>query len=294
MFLALGWVLNHLSDFSVSERLNIKSSVSKVEVTQLKPISELALTIWLVLRCGFRHQILKKLVRWIWEQTDSAKLLTKLLLARNDFLPCCSLYASLYSLGYRSESCDRLLSFLSKSDMAAALPLSPWADLALSYNLWLLRLAPMPKLKRGRFYIGKCPEPWIVSGELAYAITHEVFYLSDFSFGSLDEPDVSEYLRIWVPYWASIFHEEGDYDLTSELAMVWSCLGSAHVSGRPEPLSLVLPHQEADGHMPGPKGAGEYLFVKDDSSERRMFLSNYHTTLVTIMACALSATRFSR
>ena len=40
-------------------------------------------------------------------------------------------------------------------------------------------------------------------GEIAYAITHKVFHLSDFRFSSLKDSDVVTYLNRWIPHYLS-------------------------------------------------------------------------------------------
>jgi len=282
----LTWITEHLDEFAIARRMDLTSPNLKDNLVLLKPISELALTIWLLERCGIHHELSGHLADWIWQQTEKGKLLTRLLLARADFLPCCSLYASLSQLGYRAEHLDRVLSMLATTDMAQALPLPRWGALALDYNLSLLGLSAQPERLGNSLYTSALPEPWVVSGELGYAITHEVFYLTDFGFAPLENHDVAEYLRLWVPYWAQVFVEEGDHDLAGEFAMVWRCIGIGS-SSMSDPLGPVLSAQTEDGYVQGPEGAGTVLFRPGDDAARRVFLGRYHTTLVAMMAYAL-------
>ncbi len=39
-----------------------------------------------------------------------------------------------------------------------------------------------------------------MGGEIAYAVTHEVFHLSDFGFSSLKDSNVVTYLNRWIPH----------------------------------------------------------------------------------------------
>ncbi len=125
-----------------------------------------------------------------------------------------------------------------------------------------------------------------MSGEIAYAITHEIFYLTDFGFGRLPDSTIDEYLGIWLPYWSRVFENQKDFDLTGEFAMAWRCIRprSQQVA---QGLSSVLSAQTPAGYVEGPEGAGSIVYQKDDSKNRRVFLGRYHTTLVAIMACAL-------
>jgi hypothetical protein len=155
------------------------------------------------------------------------------------------------------------------------------------YNLWQLGLSRWPGGRRQGLYIETRPEPWVISGEVAYAVTHEVFYLTDFGFRPVEDEEIAEYLRIWVPYWVRSFAAERDDDLTAEFAMVSTCLCTGNDDGPSTHLLSVLEHQLQDGAVAGPKGAGSFLFADDDTPARRQFLGCYHTTLVTLMAAAM-------
>jgi hypothetical protein len=282
----LDWIAENLQEFAISSRFALSAPNLKDKFALLKPLSELALTIWLVRRCEIHHEISDYLARWIWEQTQEGKILTHLLLARNDFLPCCSLYAPLFQLGYRAQHLDKVIEYLSATDMAKALPLSPWSALALSYNLRLLNITSEQPRHFDNLYIESLPEPWIISGEIGYSITHEVFYLTDFGFSSISDKTVNEYLNVWLPYWAQVFHEQADYDLTGEFAMAWRCIQPKSLD-TPNCLNAILLAQSNSGFVQGPEGAGSSLYQRDDSAGRREFLGRYHTTLVATMAFAL-------
>jgi hypothetical protein len=292
LLLGLGWVNEHLQEFSVggpdSDPFSTRS------LARMKPISELALTIWILKRCGAKISALDEIAAWIWRECDDGRLLIRLLLARNDFLPCCALYAPLFQLGYRSRDLHAVARMLSQSDMARSLPLQPWARLALDYNLWQLGFLRRPTAALRDLYVLGRPEPWVISGEVAYAITHEVFYLSDFGFLGLRTKHIDEYLTTWVPYWTRAFVHECDNDVAGELAMIWSCIGGDAETSQNHPLKTVLDHQTREGAVPGPDGAGSFLFAEKDSTRRRGFLTNYHTTLVTLMAAALALRGLNR
>lgn len=121
----------------------------------------------------------------------------------NDFLYGCALYASLYQMGFQSNILHSALEMLSKSDMARVLPLQPWSRLGLDYNLCKLGLLRRSEIRKHDLYINECPKAWVVSGDPAYAITHEVFHLSDFGFSSPKDSDVVTYLNRWIPHYLS-------------------------------------------------------------------------------------------
>ncbi|WON74462.1 DUF6895 family protein [Nitrosospira sp. Is2] len=287
LLLGLGWVCEHLQQFAINKQS--AGPFSKEDVARLKPASELALTVWLLERCGISLPALKNVSDWVWQQCDNGDKIMHLLLARNDFLPCCTLYASMFQLGYYSANLHAAIRMLSRSNMAAVLPLQPWAYLALQYNLWKLELLPWSKINTRNIYIKARPEPWVISGEIAYTITHEVFYLSDFGFRPMKNLQMLEYLRTWTPYWTNIFIQDSDDDITGEFAIVSSCIDKemSYISS----LDTVLSHQHSDGSVKGPAGAGGFLYSENDSPTRREFLGTYHTTLVMLMAAALTLRR---
>jgi hypothetical protein len=285
--LALGWIQDHLDEFAVSQRVDLSAPNLKDNLAQLKPVSELALTLSLLHRCNLGNEGTRSMAEWIWRQIHQGKILTRLLMARHDFLPCCSLYASLYQLGYRAPHLDGVLGILARSQMARALPLPPWGALALEYSLFHLDLADPPDPRDFALYTRALPEPWVISGEIGYAITHEAFYLTDFGFRQASDTEVVEYLKLWVPYWARVFVAERDFDLASEFAIVWRCLHLQCPSGIEDPMDAILLAQTDEGYVEGPEGAGAILHRRDDTKERRTFLGRYHTTLVALMACAL-------
>jgi hypothetical protein len=289
MLLGLGWTADHVREFAIGEPSN--TSFSKQNVARLKPISELALTVSLLRRCGLELPVLDTIAKWIWRECDNGLELTRLLLARSDFLPCCALYSSMHQMGFSSPNLDAVVGLLAKSDMAGVLPLQPWSRLALQYNLWKLRITPWEDIRIDDLYVLRRPEPWIMSGELAYAITHEIMYLTDFGFRELGHPDVELYVSTWIPYWTRIFAEIGDDDVTGELAMISGCLARPRDEFFSLPLATVIAHQQRDGSVIGPPGAGAFLFAQSDSDERRMFLGRYHTTLVMVMAAAMALLR---
>lgn len=287
LLLGLGWVNDQLQEFRIGDGSPPIGSPNAV-VSRLKPISELALTVWILKRCGITLPALDRLSGWIWEEIRRGHYLVELLLARNDFLPACALYAPLYRMGYRSGPLDVVIRMLVASDMAAALPMQPWSRLGMAYNLWHLGVDPRPHSRGRGLVVSARPEPWVVSGDIAYAITHEVLYLSDFGFSPLRDARIVDYLRTWVPYWTGIFINEGDADLAGEFAMVLSCINSRSVLMPDHPLLYVLHQQSADGWVRGPEGSGTFLYSEADPPSRRAFLDHYHTTLVMLMAAAMA------
>ncbi len=284
LLLGMAWVNEHLDQFALAPNSMDKSA--PYDIALMKPLSELALTISILKRSGIRLGFLDKVSEWAWEQTGEGKALLQMLMARNDFLPCCAYYAALHELGYHSTPLHTVLEYLGRSKTGERIPLQPWARLALDYNLWKLGIIDFSAAETTGLYVTAYPEPWVIPGEIAYAITHEVFYLTDFGSRRPESDVLIDYLSTWIPYWCSKFSTEGDFDLAGEFSMTWSCLAPA-VQPELNPISCLLPQQQENGNITGPRGAGSFLYRNDDTAERRSFLGSYHTTLVFIMAAAL-------
>lgn len=288
MLLGLAWMESWLAEFMlVDERRDIQT-FDKRDIARLKPLSELALCLAVIDRCGVKIPFVRRTAEWAWARCGHGEHLLRLLLARNDFLPGCSLYASLSHFGFRSTALDAAVLTLSRTRMAERLPLQPWSKLALAYNLWQLGIADAPAQDDRSLYIDARPEPWIIPGEIAYAITHEVFFLTDFGFRPIASDALREYLSFWIPYWSGIFVAERDWDISGEWAMCWSCLRRPFEGKHERILASVLEAQAPDGHVAGPEGAGGILFAPGDSPSRRHFLARYHTTLVAVMAAGMA------
>jgi hypothetical protein len=285
--LGLGWIAEQREQFAVPELAD--GPFGKDDVARLKPLSELTLTIWVLKRYRLNLPFLDETAAWIWAQTDQGSALLRLLLARPDFLPSCAIYAMMHELGFTSRPLAAAIAHLARLDLTRALPLQPWARLALSYNLARLGHRDVAGVRLDDLYLAVRPEPWMISGELGYAITHETFYLSDFGFEPTLDRETMDYLRVWLPYWTAAFVAEGDWDLAGEMAMAALCIGLDEPTG----LSEVVRAQDDDGSIQGPDGAGAYLFSQADSSDRRRFLGRYHTTLVLVMATSMALARRS-
>jgi hypothetical protein len=138
--------------------------------------------------------------------------------------------------------------------------------------------------------LATCPSPlWLKTSE-AYQATHTLFYLGDFGLDPARlaaHPDAPR-LRSFVAHLLGVHVRQRDWDLVAELLLDCRCLGHA-----PEPLASLAWQAlhdawEAHGLVPGPSfdpalrgtlGPAEW--------ERYCFDENYHTVLVTLLACAV-------
>ncbi|UFR00762.1 hypothetical protein KBP30_06045 [Streptomyces sp. Go40/10] len=276
---ALSWIESHLSHFGVARHATDEFD----RFLLLKPLSELALVASLLARDPGCAERCSPLADWIWEEIGSGDDLVRLTCARPELLEVVSLYASLYTMGYRSNRLDAWVSYLSNSALMQGMELPAWRHTALRYNLARLELSPPPVKPAAGSWLSAMPEPWTFSDATGYPMTHEVFYLTDFGRRpeALTTPGVSAYLAFWLPTWLKCAQEAGNQDLAAELLMVGTCM--AEPVGSPG-LSELRAWQRTDGSFPGPSGAGSGLPCRDGDTARRRFLSTYHTTLVALLA----------
>ncbi len=119
-----------------------------------------------------------------------------------------------------------------------------------------------------------------------YAITHALFYLSDFGEREIPEK-FKDRLHHAVQTLAMKNLLVGDMDLLAEYLINMSNL---NICNEVYNLSLkeLLKNQEDDGSFPGPERCGKDkidINAKDKKEKRtNIFTVNYHTTLVCIMA----------
>jgi hypothetical protein len=274
----LNWLTENRDEFKFTHG---KTGVDQVLL--LKPFSEFVLSLCILNRLG---QDVLKHIQWSWDQLHKGDYLVDLLVARPDLADLAGLYANYYECGFQSDRLLRLISHIRQLKSTNAKESSLWSRIALEYNYQRLGLTTLDNNLMNQSWIESNPEPWTISDSTAYAVTHEVFYMTDFG----SKPDaLSENVRaildLWLPAWVRCFIDEGNWDIVSELLMVAACMGSN--SWTNAPLTRLIEIQSAAGAFPAPVGAGRPLIDSKSSSQRQHFLSTYHTTLVGLMTLAI-------
>jgi hypothetical protein len=128
--------------------------------------------------------------------------------------------------------------------------------------------------------LGSRAEPWALDRAAAYGITHDVFHLTDWGrAGHRLGPELSGYLRLWVPAWLETWADEELWDLVGELLAVQACLPGAPFDA--DGWRRLAAAQAPDGSIAelgtAPPGADP-------------FLACYHSTLVAVLAATLART----
>lgn len=274
---SLGWLDANRDSFS----LNLaEHGIDRLLL--LKPLSELVLTLRILHREA--HDVREHL-DWCWSQVCNGSYLVDLLVVRPDMADLSSLYANFVECGYSNERLIEALAYIKSLNSTNAFEMPLWSRIGREYNFYRLGIAAPPIAFTQASWIASTPEPWTISDASAYAVTHEVFYGTDFgrSLNVIDHQQ-STFLELWLPVWLQCFADEQNWDLVGELLMVARFL--KHSYNVTPILRMFLGAQAEDGSFPPPCGAGRML-IGNANSVRRTFLSHYHTALVGLMTTCI-------
>ncbi|MBB5696464.1 hypothetical protein FHS87_004535 [Roseomonas pecuniae] len=244
-----------------------------------KPIGELVLVSEKMLRTE-RDELWLKLLEWAWSEFERGDMILRVLTARPDLVVLSTIYASFARSGYTDNRLAGWLSYLEKTTSCSALEFPRWRKLDVEHAFASLNAVMLPKDCLNGTWFAAMPEPWLMTDDLAYATTHAVFYATDFGRYSDALPRrLHEYLGLWLPIWLQLSLEKENFDLYAEWLMVAAYSG--HYAIYDEHSTQLLAHQRGDGAFPGPHDC-----EKDPESSSRIsdFLTNYHTTLVSLLA----------
>lgn len=276
-----GWIDANLDQFRLRHARSADHRIFLV-----KPLGELVLAAALLAAAGRSRSWCGEKAAFVWEELEEGELLLRLLAARPDLIVISTLYANFRCFGHSNARLETLLEHLAATACCRGIEFPAWRRLDVAHGLEALGFAPFPRRPLAGTWLGAFPEPWLITDDLAYAATHEIFYITDFGArrARLDAA-VRSYVATWLPAWLRIYAGRGNWDLFGEFVMVGACLGRSP----PGAVDLLAGQIGEDGLVPGPHGSAATLKSDSDSAERGAFLCNYHTTLVAMMALALSA-----
>lgn len=278
--LAVGWIDAHLEEFA----FDIDESPDR-QLLLLKPFSELVLTSHFLQSYGRDGHTFARHLSWAWDKVEKGNLFFRLLIARPDLYQLVLPVAFFALNGLRNDRLLQLVDNLPKLKSFMKFECERWVALSVLYAYELLGRRSMHLDDFEGSWLFECTEPWIITTNSTYSLTHEVFYLTDFGRNKLRIPQkVRHYIDCWGPAWIAHFHDKRDWDLVGELAIVSFCLG---LEWTLPSVDLLRANQEPDGAVVGPDRAGIQLLHETDTQLRRQFLSRYHTTLVAALAFAM-------
>lgn len=171
----------------------------------------------------------------------------------------------------------------------------PYKNIETHYLLNKVGLIKKPKLplhliKRTFFYNN--PSPFFMSDKGVYHFTHEIFYLSDFGFINIpriysNRKSFERKCTIFSLMQSYLYQK--NWDLLAELLICCYCL-----RWFPYPLyeicwSNLLNSQLDDGTILGPYFDNKEYSIRKKKDKLYYTNRNYHTTLVTALACIVSS-----
>ncbi|MCP3964259.1 MAG: hypothetical protein GY719_41045 [bacterium] len=272
---AMAWVLKDLSLFNP-----LCESSPKKAMFKIKAATELAMA------CAARRALTLELdssaslaARYLWEEVFSQPALQDFLLADPGKLAALDLYAALRACGYEDPVYRARLA--ETLDYRRAVERAPFRTMDLIYSLRRAEL-PCGGVDLGGLYgetvLGKRPDVYHVTTMDAYAMTHTIFFVTDFGTTS---PSIfsradREYFETQLPRIAEYFLRKGDWDLTAELLWVLCSLRLERLPVYEQGWWELLRVQNADGSFPPS--------MSDDGEVKDEFDRNYHTTLAVLLA----------
>ncbi len=296
---ALAWVTEHLPYFNplrYTEMLKLDLAI--------KASAELALLCDCACTSASEDTAhgYQRLAAYLWSEVFRAPEIRDYLFTTELGLLTFNFYASLRGCGFRDDDHERKLrEFLEDGYVSAAERIAT-RDLDFIHSLQKLGLESRGASAAevyARSLLAQHPPLYPLTTDDIYAITHVIFFVSDFGrVSGCFSPADTDYLRTALPRLLQYCLRKGNWDLAGELMI---CLQAADLTAVPDyrqALELLLAAQEDDGSFAGPVGdqqgrawaAAQVAHQNSDQTWRR-FHDNYHTTLVALIAAraALSA-----
>ncbi|MCL8010079.1 hypothetical protein [Streptomyces sp. AS02] len=283
---ALEWLWAHRDGFRLEP--DVDPEVGFLE--RFKPVGELALICRVLFREGVAGSRQADLARRLLDHTWRHTLDGGRMLVRGQRIEPLSpipfeVYLPYKELGYSEPEVERATVLYHRLDSWAALELDPTRRLGLS--AFQRRFGLTPRIAEadivGSTWLGRTPEPWTVSGHIAYDVTHTVFHLTDW--GEHPEglpPDIADYLATWLPVWIDDWLDLERWDLLGELLVVDACLPRPTLDERA--WQSFAAAQQPDGAMPAVR-------TMPEGEPDEVFDMIYHPTLVAAFASVLATSR---
>ncbi|MBT1090133.1 MULTISPECIES: DUF6895 family protein [Streptomyces] len=283
---ALEWLWAHRDGFRLEP--DVDPEIGFLE--RFKPVGELALICRVLFREGVAGSRQADLARRLLDHTWRHTLDGGRMLARGQRIEPMSpipfeVYLPYKELGYSEPEVERATVLYHRLESWAALELDPTRRLGLAAFQRRFGLTPRPPEAAlvAPTWLARRPEPWTVSGHIAYDVTHTVFHLTDW--GAHPEalpPEIADYLATWLPVWIDDWLDLKRWDLLGELLVVDACLPRPTLDERGwEGFAAA---QQADGAMPAVRSMPE-------GEPDELFDMVYHPTLVAAFASFLATSR---
>ena len=297
---ALGWLaarLDHFNPFRAPDAAILNKTI--------KPLAELALTCEIAADSAGGDRLLPyvDLARFIWDEVFTDEAFRENLLERAEGGYAFSIYASMRRCGFEHPPHRQRLQEKVDEGYALGCEQLPFVKLNLLHHLKTARFQwtePSFAMVYSTSLLASHPNLYRINVLDAYAITHVLFFLTDFGRAEtqcLSDADRS-YLRDALPRLTEYYVRRRDWDLSGELLV---CLKAAGLTDLPiyrDAWLLLLASQNEDGSFSGPdrpiRDNGEFetgsgVATAAYDHERNYFWRNYHTTLVALLSILVAS-----
>ena len=283
---ALDWFIENLELFDPFRE------AGKFDQYYAKPLLELSLTCMLYVRSrhqGKDHRIneIALFVDRIWRRPEYWQRLVR--------FPETLLLYGMTSIALRrcglGNSCDaELMARVLEEGYASAVEVVPYRALDFRYMIdcgeYNLTFPTYSEIYNGTL-LSKNPTPLYLTDEDVYAVTHTLFYISDFG-ARAPEAIPQEQLpaaKRLVALLLGVYVRSKNWDLVAELLISCQCLDWRPGFVFDTAWEDLMTAQRADGVVPGPYFSAEKM-QKLSGIEQRVYdlKQNYHTTLVSALA----------
>ncbi|HEX6375258.1 MAG TPA: hypothetical protein VFZ91_06020 [Allosphingosinicella sp.] len=276
---ALAWIERHRAEFALPA-----GPITEATLRALKPLGEMVLIAEKLVQRDRAHAARsRRLLAWAWDELGQGDVLLHILAAKPDLIVLSTVYASFAQCGFANERLAYAIGQIHDLPASRAIEFPKWRRLDVCHAMASLRGERMADDALEGSWLAHRPEPWLLGEDAAYAVTHEIFYATDYGRHPRGVPtELRDYLELWLPAWLRIYERRNNFDLFAELLMSAAYLGLESIYR--EHLPRLLSEQAQDGSFPGPAGSAATQITAATPDRRANFLRNYHTTLVGMLA----------
>jgi hypothetical protein len=197
-------------------------------------------------------------------------------------------YLMLRSTGYRFSVYERLLRRMQWWGYPAGSEAVPYRVLDREFFFWkagYVRGEPNWYRRYRDTTVGKRCSPVYLDLESAYAVTHTLFYLTDFGGRRLALPTSDmKYIRSLVNALLVHYGRVGNWDILGELLVVAPSVGGCNATVYEWAADAFARARRADGAVPANSSTATTLLEASESTlDDLCFQHCYHTTLVALL-----------
>ena len=208
------------------------------------------------------------------------------------FLPFAGIYASLNQCRIEIKGFRDALQFLINTGYITSTERIPYRMMDLDYTLGNAGIIKDFQKVKSFFNMSLLSKETLVllfTEHDTYAITHAIIYLTDFGFRNdlISSKKISNICWLLSALLGLYIHIK-NLDILAELLICCHCMNWFPYPDYYIAWKCLLDGQRNDGSMPGPYFDEDKFKSLQDKSNRYKFEQNYHTTIVTLMACIIA------